>query len=287
MKQRSDEWYAWRRQGLGASDAAPILGISPFRTLHDVYRDKTDPDYRDPITPPMAHGILLEDEARRMYTLETGIEVMPMQRTYEAWPVMRASLDGVSFERDLVIELKAPYGQRSHDEAKAGTVPTHYLAQMQHQLAVCDIRHTHFFSYRPADTACPSVLLEVERDDAYIATLIAAEQAFWTAHVVPRIPPCDSKPTLERTDRAWREAAADYVAAKARMEQAKASLIDMAAGHARVTGGGVRVRLQERKGSVDYAAVPGVQDVDLEAYRKPATVSTVVEVVKPRKGNAA
>ena len=35
-----EEWLAYRRQGLGGSDAASVLGISPFRTAMDLYYDK-------------------------------------------------------------------------------------------------------------------------------------------------------------------------------------------------------------------------------------------------------
>ena len=35
-----DEWLAYRRYGIGGSDAAAILGISPWRTARDLYYDK-------------------------------------------------------------------------------------------------------------------------------------------------------------------------------------------------------------------------------------------------------
>ena len=35
-----DDWLEWRRKGIGGSDAAAILGISPFATARDIYYDK-------------------------------------------------------------------------------------------------------------------------------------------------------------------------------------------------------------------------------------------------------
>ena len=35
-----EEWLAFRRKGIGGSDAAAVLGISPFRTGVDLYYDK-------------------------------------------------------------------------------------------------------------------------------------------------------------------------------------------------------------------------------------------------------
>ena len=35
-----EKWLEFRRQGIGGSDAAAVLGISPFRTGVDLYYDK-------------------------------------------------------------------------------------------------------------------------------------------------------------------------------------------------------------------------------------------------------
>ena len=35
-----DEWLAYRKTGIGGSDVAAILGISPFGTARDIYYDK-------------------------------------------------------------------------------------------------------------------------------------------------------------------------------------------------------------------------------------------------------
>ena len=35
-----EQWLEYRRKGIGGSDAAAVLGISPFRTGRDLYYDK-------------------------------------------------------------------------------------------------------------------------------------------------------------------------------------------------------------------------------------------------------
>lgn len=35
-----EQWLDYRRLGIGGSDAAAVLGISPFRTARDLYYDK-------------------------------------------------------------------------------------------------------------------------------------------------------------------------------------------------------------------------------------------------------
>lgn len=36
-----EEWLAYRRRGIGGSDVAAILGISPFRTARDLFYGAT------------------------------------------------------------------------------------------------------------------------------------------------------------------------------------------------------------------------------------------------------
>lgn len=35
-----EDWLSWRRKGIGGSDAAAVMGISPFHTKRDLYYDK-------------------------------------------------------------------------------------------------------------------------------------------------------------------------------------------------------------------------------------------------------
>ena len=35
-----EEWLSYRRLGIGGSDVAAIMGISPFATSRDLYNDK-------------------------------------------------------------------------------------------------------------------------------------------------------------------------------------------------------------------------------------------------------
>lgn len=44
-----EDWLEYRRQGIGGSDAAAILGVSPFATARDLYYDKLKiASYEDP-----------------------------------------------------------------------------------------------------------------------------------------------------------------------------------------------------------------------------------------------
>mgnify|MGYP003308094406 CR=1 FL=1 len=66
------EWLARRRQGIGGSDVAAILGLSPWRTALDVYHDKTGAEKPEAETENMRIGTALEQFVADRFTEETG-----------------------------------------------------------------------------------------------------------------------------------------------------------------------------------------------------------------------
>ena len=78
------EWLAYRRQGIGGSDVAAILGISPFRTARDLYDDKLNiasavDDTGNWVALEMGH--LLEPLVAQIFTKKTGLEVYTTTET--------------------------------------------------------------------------------------------------------------------------------------------------------------------------------------------------------------
>jgi len=175
FEQSSDEWLSWRRNGIGASDAPVIMGISPWQKEGELLLLKTGQKAERPANDAMERGKRLEPVARKAYVNQTGIVVEPMcvQSRQHAW--MRASLDGLSADGQHVVEIKCP-GEKDHGLAAAGRVPDKYYPQLQHILAVTGLEEIYYWSFRFGHT----VLLKVERDDLFIAGLIEKEVAFWT-----------------------------------------------------------------------------------------------------------
>lgn len=59
-----EQWLEYRRKGIGGSDAAAVLGISPFRTGRDLYYDKLN--------------IVTADDAENWVQLEVGTLLEPL-----------------------------------------------------------------------------------------------------------------------------------------------------------------------------------------------------------------
>jgi len=79
------EWLAWRRQGIGGSDAAAILGISPWRTARDLYDDKLgsiSAQDDSGIWVALEMGHLLEDLVARIFSKKTGYPVFQIKKMF-------------------------------------------------------------------------------------------------------------------------------------------------------------------------------------------------------------
>lgn len=60
-----EEWLSYRRRGIGGSDVAALLGISPWRTARDLYYDKLN-------------VAAVEDEEGNWVALEMGHLLEPL-----------------------------------------------------------------------------------------------------------------------------------------------------------------------------------------------------------------
>ena len=174
LQQGTTAWLAWRRGGIGASDAPVIMGVSPWMDLDTLWLDKTGRHRRGSSNAAMRRGQRLEPVARERYVRATRLPVEPVCLEHGAHRWMRGSLDGLSSDGSVVLEIKCP-GEADHGVARRGAVPEKYLPQLQHLLAVSGARVCHYWSYRDGEGA----LVEVAPERRYIRELIERERRFW------------------------------------------------------------------------------------------------------------
>ena len=184
LQQGSGAWLAWRRGGIGASDAPAIMGVSPWMDLETLWLDKTGRRQGCAANHAMRRGQRLEPEARALYIRTTRAQVEPACLEHGTHPWMRGSLDGISADGDLVLEVKCP-GAADHAGALRGEVPAKYVPQLQHLLAVSGAGVCHYWSYRDG----AGTLIEVAPDPGYILRLLERERDFWRHVLEDRRPP--------------------------------------------------------------------------------------------------
>ena len=185
-----------------------------------------------------------------------------------------ASLDGITLDEQLILEVKCPVrGRRSElwQDVTKGVVPENYRVQIQHQLMVSGAALAHLWVFDGTE----GVLIEVTRDDLMMVRIRQAWDAFQVYLDEDRPPPMVEGDVLLHDDVEWLEAAQVYIRAKqaadlagGAVDIAKKALLGLTR-HPREEGGGVLVTRFVKQGNVDYKQVSVLAGVDLDQYRGP------------------
>jgi putative phage-type endonuclease len=235
-----EEWLRQRKRGIGGSDAAAILGLDPYRTIHDVYADKLSDSIEQTDNPHMKRGRKLERMIVSEYS-ETHPEDMILPGTptsHPQYPWMLGTPDGYIVSPHVrgkgVVEVKCP-AKYAFEKIKLEGVPANYVIQMQHYLAITGLTWGRFIIFN-ADS-WEMLVVDVEafngvEQDKYMEVL----REFWEHHVIPQVPP--AKPENERVilpkvsglikerdDAEFAQAVEAYVQAQQYEKEAK-SLVD-------------------------------------------------------------
>ena len=198
-----DDWLAVRRTGIGGSDAAAAVGLSPYQSALELWLDKTGRaegmprPAPDDTNSPATWGTLLEPIVAAVYTRITGNRVRKINAVlrHPTIPWLLANIDReVVGERDVqILECKTA-GEHGARLWRDG-VPEYVELQVQHQLAVTGKTAAHV-----AVLLCGQALevFRVERDDALIARLIELEERFWYYVETDTPPPADGSESADR-----------------------------------------------------------------------------------------
>ena len=279
LDQRTDDWKAWRRQGITATDAVVILG-SPYKTPWRLWMEKTGKALAPDLSanPRVAYGVQHEDDARRLFEEKYGEFVEPACAESDENPVLRASFDGLTL-MDQPVEIKCP-SKTVLDDVKAlgrnSTAYKHYYTQVQYQMLVADADRGWlvFYDGGEEEGKPPSIIdFEIARDDAFLADLKAKCLAFYDSIVKREEPPRDPArdvfmPQPEEVGE-WTAAAQQYLKLQAEINRRQAEIEDMKALQAeaqetlkRIMGdnfqaefGGIAITRSVVKGKVDYQAL--------------------------------
>src|SRR6185503_3402644 len=164
-----------RRNFIGASDAPIIMGVSPWKSPLQLYREKAGINTQQQENRAMARGTHLEDEARKKFESIMLLE-MPAKRLFsKTYEWMMASLDGFNDGSRTAVEIKCP-GMAAHAMAMKGEIPEYYIPQLQHQMYVAELESIYYFSYMSENN---HKIIECMRDDSYIEKMIEKELKFW------------------------------------------------------------------------------------------------------------
>lgn len=173
------KWHADRLKGLGGSDIAAALGVSPYKSQLELWGEKTglSPStfegneftyWGTAIEPVLAKRFI---EEHPEYALQR--DELVCQSVHDEYEWGRANIDGMILDNDA-----EPLGiWEAKTASKEFTeVPVHYQLQVQHYMWVYDLPFAiisvlfHGNNYQE---------FRIERDEAYLNDLVPELENFW------------------------------------------------------------------------------------------------------------
>jgi putative phage-type endonuclease len=199
------EWLNTRSIGIGASEGAAAVGMSPWQTPIELWKLKSG------ITAPkdlsgnaaVEQGNRMEPILRNFYMgthEEYTLEYHPYDIIYqEDRPWLFATLDGELTDENgrrgiLEIKTATPNGKAGWDKWANGNLPQNYYIQTLHQMLATGYEFVRLFAALYAMNGDITLReYEIERDDVKddMAWLLEQETEFWrkvTNNIMPAMP---------------------------------------------------------------------------------------------------
>lgn len=197
------DWLDVRKTGIGGSDVAAVLGISPWKSPLDVFLDKTGKSAPEPENDAMYWGTRLETLVANKYCEVSGNEVRRVNSILrsEKFPCLIGNIDravcpekgklpvvkGV-FRTPKILECKTARSM-SDEWGANGTdqIPEYYLTQVLHYLGLtgcecCDVACLFLDSRKFG-------IYTVYADSDLIATMFARLAQWWDDYVAKNVAP--------------------------------------------------------------------------------------------------
>ncbi|XP_019424587.1 PREDICTED: uncharacterized protein LOC109333518 [Lupinus angustifolius] len=189
--QRSDEWFALRRDKLTTSTFSTALGFWKGRRRPELWHEKVFASEaqipEDSKRNAMQWGVLNEAVAVDQYKKITGHEVSSMGfavHSNEHLNWLGASPDGLlgCFPDGGILEVKCPYNKGKPETGLPwSTMPFYYMPQVQGQMEIMDYEWVDLYCWTPNG----STIFRVLRERDYWNILHGILREFWWENVIP------------------------------------------------------------------------------------------------------
>lgn len=181
-----------RQNGIGATDAAALLGLSKWKGRVELYHEKVDDVVlREPSLPAWM-GLKVQHIVAELYEAETGRKLRADNGLHRlrGRDYVLAHLDyRIVGDRERGVEVKTAMRMTGWGEPGTEAIPIQYWCQVQHEMLVTGwqvVDVAVLFGHHTYRT------YTVKRDEEFLSTYLAAVDEFWLQNVVPGIePPLD------------------------------------------------------------------------------------------------
>lgn len=215
----TEEQRRRRRERIGASDVAGIVGLDPFRDALAIYLEKTgqlvDADLDDNAAIHLGNdheeGLLRFAQRELRHDIVRDVEIRPddsfMSCNLDGWFRLQSPLtwDGQEFEPGCYgVEAKTTSYIADWGEGR-DAVPPRVTLQCQAQCHVGNLRGVFVAVLMPEFGRLTQKLYYVPRDDELIDTMLPQLRVFWFEHVQAKEPPAATERALQAIARVHRK----------------------------------------------------------------------------------
>lgn len=174
LDQDSEEWLLWRNEGLGSSDIALLMLPEPLfdRTVGSLWKQRMG--YERTVALDNEHikrGKELEPKIREHVNNLLGSNFQPECVLRTDSPYLRASLDGIDYDLDAILEIKSPSDKVFEKYLKEWKIPYNYYLQMQYQMLCSDTECAYFAFGREVETTLGLINGDEKELEVYIITV--------------------------------------------------------------------------------------------------------------------
>lgn len=200
------DWLVLRQSGIGGSDIAAIIGVSPYATAYDIYQSKTQPVNED--SNEFAYwGTVLEDVVAREFSKRNGLKIQNvnflMRHPQHHWAI--ANIDRAVINSEVkgwgnvrfkdgrlttneIVEIKtaSEYVGKNWGLEESDEVPDQYQCQAQWYMGVTGVQVCYMAvliggnKYRQ---------YKIERHQEFIDYLFEEAESFWNNNVLAGVEP--------------------------------------------------------------------------------------------------
>lgn len=172
-----EKWLKKRKEGIGGSDAASVLGLNPYKSSMSVYMGiKNDLVIDEEINYKMDLGNKLEDFVANEFTLKTGKKVRNVNGILknDKYPFALANIDRAVVGEKAFLECKVTnsYSKKSWQKE----VPIYCQVQCYHYMAVTGATHCYIAALIGNEEL---VIHKLDRNEELINEIMNLEKMFW------------------------------------------------------------------------------------------------------------
>lgn len=200
--QGTEEWKAWRFNGITASDISVIMGSNSYKSIHDLWVEKVSQLDVTKVNVAMQHGNREEPFARSWIEAIKNINLLPHCVVNDTNEVYRCSLDGYDALNNEIYEIKCPYSKNKVNNARLfDDIDLAWIHQVQWQLFVTGCLNAFIAVWDSGLQSCH--FIAIKADPLLHKEMKVKADEFWIKVLTLEEPPLSKDDLFENNDESY------------------------------------------------------------------------------------